>query len=267
MGFDGKVAVVTGGGSGIGAAIAHALHRAGARVAVADRDGAAAQRVAQQLGGAGLAVDVARASAVETLVSSVEAGLGPIDIFVSNAGIARGEPTHAASATDETWALMWDIHVMAHVRAARALLPGMIERGSGQFVQVISAAGLLNQMGDAAYSTTKHAALGFAEALAITHGDDGIGVTAVCPQYVATPMIGLETPDHPGVLTADAVAAATLDAMAEGRFLCLPHGQVADYAAFKGQDHDGWIRAMRKLRRKVLAEGGSFDLGEVHRHI
>ena len=148
---------------------------------------------------------------------------------------------------------------MAHVYAARAVLPGMIERGSGYLVQVTSAAGLLNQIGDAAYSATKHAAVSFGESLAITHREDGIKVSIVCPQYVATPLIGLgpeDAQDHSGLLSADEVAQSILSAVERDAFLTLPHPEVARFAQVRAQDHDGWIKGMRKLRARAIAELG-----------
>ena len=158
---------------------------------------------------------------------------------------------------------------MAHVYAARAVLPGMIERGAGYLLQIASAAGLLSQIGDAAYSATKHAAVGFAESLAISHGDQGIRVSVVCPQYVATPMLGYaegETAgDHPGVLSPDQVADAVAAGVADERFLILPHPQVADYVLAKARNPERWLGGMRKLRRRVIGELGSEDLKDIHK--
>jgi NAD(P)-dependent dehydrogenase (short-subunit alcohol dehydrogenase family) len=181
---------------------------------------------------------------------------GRIDLFCSNAGIIAtdGPPWYATSASNDTWQAMWDIHVMSHVYAARACLPSMIERGEGYFLNTASAAGLLNQIGDAAYSTTKHAAVGFAEALAITHGDDGIRVSCLCPQAVATRMIGVVedggTAGVDGVLPPSAVADAVVEGLAEERFLILPHPEVATYRERKTADYDRWLGGMRKLRRQ-----------------
>ena len=253
--FDGKCMVITGAGSGIGAALARRAASLGARVCVSDIDADRADAVAEEIGGLSQPCDVRDETQVQALIARAGDAFGPVDIHVSNAGLGRGEPGHAASAPDAVWTLNWQVHVMAHVYAARALLPGMIARGSGYLVNVASAAGLLNQMGDAAYSATKHAAVSFAESLAITHGHQGIGVSVVCPQYVATPLLGLGDADaasRASLLTADDVARAITDGMAAGRFLILPHPVVRDYAAQRGQDHDRWITGMRMLRAKAV---------------
>lgn len=260
MEIAGKTVVITGGASGIGAALARRMAGMGARVCIADRDSAAAEVLAAEIGGMAQRCDVTDEAEVLSLVSAVTERLGEINIFVSNAGIGRGEPDHAASAPNDVWALNWNVHVMAHVYAARALLPGMIARGSGHFVQVASAAGLLNQIGDAAYSATKHAAVSFAESLAIIHGEDGIGVSVVCPQYVATPLIGLTDADATGretLLTAADVADAIVQGVEAGQFLILSHPQVRGYAILRAQDHDRWVQGMRLLRAKAKAELGS----------
>ena len=260
MDISGKVAVITGAGSGIGAAMARRMATGGARVMVSDLNEEAARKVAEDIGAVSFPCDVGREENIVALIGETKNRLGPVDIFVSNAGLGRGDPDHAASAPDTDWDLNWRVHVMAHVWAARALLPGMMERGSGYFVNVASAAGLLNQIGDAAYSATKHAAVSFAESLAITHGRDGIGVSVLCPQYVATPLIGLSDADAEGydnLLTADDVAQSVMDGIAAERFLILSHPQVADYARLRAGDHDRWIAGMQALREKVISNLGS----------
>ncbi|MEL7451434.1 MAG: SDR family oxidoreductase [Pseudomonadota bacterium] len=261
MKVGGKIVAVTGGAHGIGLALAQRFAKEGARgVAVLDLDGEAAKAASEQLGAdvssLGLAVDVASESAVAEAVQTVEQDLGPIDLFCSNAGVAftDGPGGTAVSASNNDWQASWAVNVMAHVYAARAVLPGMIERGSGWLLNTVSAAGLLNQIGDAAYSTTKHAAIGLAESLAITHSDDGIGVSVLCPQYVATRMIdafddaGMIEMD--GVLQPSDVADAVIEALDEERFLILPHAQVAGYMQLKAGDYDRWLGGMKKLRRK-----------------
>ncbi len=271
MRLKGKTTIITGAASGIGAALARRFAAEGARVVVADLDGDRAHAVAQQIGGLGLACDVTREADIQALVADTETHFGPVDLFCSNAGVFHGEPGHAASASNAVWQHCWDLHVMSHVYAARAVLPGMIARGSGYLLQMASAAGLLSQIGDAAYSTTKHAAVGFAESLAISHGDQGIGVSVICPQYVATPMLGYSdgetAADHPGVLSPSDVADAVVRGVAAEQFLILPHAQVADYVLAKAQDTDRWLGGMRKLRRRVIGELGPADLKEMHKLI
>lgn len=255
-----KVVVITGGGKGIGKALAMKFHSEGAaKIVVADLDESAAQAVADAVDGIAFACDVRDESAIVALVESVQTQCGDIDLFCSNAGIIAGDGKQgwATSAPNEVWQAMWDIHVMSHVWAARACLPAMIKRGSGYFLNTVSAAGLLNQVGDTAYSTTKHAALGFAEALSITHGADGIGVSALCPQAVATDLIS-SVPDGgsaglDGVLTPDEVADVVVAGLAKESFLILPHPQVANYRAAKANDYDRWLGGMRKLHQKFAA--------------
>jgi NAD(P)-dependent dehydrogenase (short-subunit alcohol dehydrogenase family) len=259
--ISGKVVLVTGGASGIGAALARQAVAAGAKVCIADLDTDLAQSVAREIGGVAVTCDVAREADIKAAIGAAQAAFGPVDVFVSNAGLVRGEPGHAASAPDADWTLNWNVHVMSHVWAARALLPDMIARGSGYFVNVASAAGLLNQIGDAAYSATKHAAVSFAESLLITHGSDGIGVSVVCPQYVATPLLGLGDADVQGnLLSASDVAACVWRGVAEDRFVILPHPDVARYAAIRGADPAQWIKGMQKLRSKALAQDGRLSV-------
>ena len=264
-----KVAVVTGAAGGIGLAVAKRFAEAGAKVAISDLNADKVMQVAEQIGALGVVCDVTREDQVKTMIAQVQDTLGPIDVFHSNAGVGFGEPDTAASASNETWQLCWDVHVMAHVYASRALLPGMIERGQGYLISTASAAGLLNQIGDAAYSATKHAAVSFAESLAIAHGDQGIKVSVICPQYVATPMLGFDAPadapDHPNLIKPDDVADTLMHAMAEGHFRVLPHPDVAGFAQLRTADPDRWLGGMRKLRRKVLAEIGTMSPAEMHK--
>jgi NAD(P)-dependent dehydrogenase (short-subunit alcohol dehydrogenase family) len=252
-----KVVIVTGGGNGIGRALCERFAAEGAaHVVVADLEREAAEAVADAIGGSAYEVNVRDEAAIAAMVRDVEDRHGRIDLFCSNAGIIAtdGPPWYATSASNETWQAMWDIHVMSHVYAARACLPAMIERGEGYFLNTASAAGLLNQIGDAAYSTTKHAAVGFAEALAITHGDDGIKVSCLCPQAVATRMIGMVeeggTAGVDGVLSPQDVAEAVVAGLASEQFLILPHPEVATYRERKTADYDRWLGGMRKLRRR-----------------
>lgn len=263
MNFDGHTVVITGAGSGIGAALARLAAAKGARVCVSDLDVEKARAVAQEIGGLAVQCDVRDEEQVQNLITEAASALGEIDIFVSNAGLGRGDPGHAASQPNADWELNWQVHVMSHVYASRALLPKMIERGSGHLVNVASAAGLLNQIGDAAYSATKHAAVSFAESLAITHGADGIGVSVVCPQYVATPLLGLGDADaakQDNLLTADDVALAIIAGVEANQFLILSHPAVQAYAVHRAQDHDRWVGGMRKLRAKAQETFGGIDV-------
>ena len=264
-----KVAVVTGGGHGIGRALCRRLARDGVHVVVADIETDAANTVAAEVGGIAMSVDVSDENALVALINQVEDEAGPIDLFLSNAGVGFGDGRSGAASAEggmrpveDRWSLSWNINVMAHVYAARALVPRMKKRGGGYLVNVASAAGLLSQIGDAAYSATKHAAVAFAESLAITHGDDGIKVSVVCPQAVATRLIGMEDDsdateggfggnDVDGILSAEDVADCIVDGIHEGRFLILTHPQVSDYIQRKTGDYDRWIGGMRKFRRSL----------------
>ena len=264
-----KVAVVTGGGHGIGRALCRRLARDGVHVVVADIETDAANTVAAEVGGIAMSVDVSDENALVALINQVEDEAGPIDLFLSNAGVGFGDGRSGAASAEggmrpveDRWSLSWNINVMAHVYAARALVPRMKKRGGGYLVNVASAAGLLSQIGDAAYSATKHAAVAFAESLAITHGDDGIKVSVVCPQAVATRLIGMEDDsdateggfggnDVDGILSAEDVADCIVDGIHEGRFLILTHPQVSDYIQHKTGDYDRWIGGMRKFRRSL----------------
>ena len=267
--FQDKIVILTGAAGGIGTALAREFAGRGARLALCDLNAAALEALAGELGALHMVCDVTVESHIQALVAEVEARLGPVDICFSNAGFSSGEPDHAASAPDRIWQASWEVHVMAHVYACRALLPAMRARGQGYLVQMASAAGLLNQIGDAAYSTSKHAAVGFAEALAISHGHEGLKVSVVCPQYVATPMLGYDDPAAaapvPGLLTPEVTAQRVAEAMEEERFLILPHPEVADYMVFKAKEPDKWLAAMRKLRARLVAKLGRLDLAQMHK--
>ncbi len=269
MKLNNKTVIVTGGARGIGRALCQAFAKLGASVVVADMLEDDAKSTAAEIEGLGVSCDVSRESDIENLVRIAEEQFGPIDMFCSNAGICVGEPDHSASASNETWQACWDIHVMAHVYAARAVLPSMITRGEGYFVQMASAAGLLSQIGDAAYSASKHAAVGFAESLSITHGDDGIKVSVICPQYVATPILGYNEGEgidqYPGVISPEQVAESVVQGIEAEQFLILPHPDVEQFIQFKSANYDRWLSGMRKLRRKIVSEIGSTKLEEMHK--
>lgn len=240
-------AVVTGGGAGIGAALARRLAAEGARVAVNDLDAAAARAVAAEIGGVALPGDASGA------VPAAREALGGIDLFCANAGLATGG---GPEAPDDEWSAAWDVNVMAHVRAARELLPEWLERGEGRFVATVSAAGLLSMVGAAPYSVTKHAALAFAEWLSLTYRHRGIAVHAVCPQGVRTGMLRAtgaagDLVLAPGAMEPEQVADAVMAGIAEDRFLILPHPEVAGYSAVRATDPDRWLTGMNRLQRTL----------------
>ena len=256
---------MTGAASGIGAALARRLAADGARVVVSDIDIAGAEEVAAGIGGQARFLDVAERAATRELIDEVEQSLGPVEIYCSNAGLLV--PGGIDTAADG-WQRSWEVHVMAHVHAAGVLLPRWTERGGGTFVVTASAAGLLTQLDSVSYAVTKHAAVAVAEWLAISYGDRGIQVAALCPQAVRTPLLenssSAPTPAAPGggavhpsaaatdgVLEPDAVADATAEALRHGRFLVLPHPEVATYARRRADDPDRWLAGMRRLARRM----------------
>lgn len=250
----GNVAVVTGGGSGIGAALAAKLAAEGARVAVVDLEAARADAVAAELPRAlGLGVDVTDGEAVTTMVERVSAELGPIGVYCSNAGIGGG----SGLGDDEDWARAWAVHGIAHVHAARAVLPAMVERRSGAFVITASAAGLLAMMQSAPYTVTKHASVAMAEWLAITYAGDGVSVHCLCPQGVRTPMVAAdaraeaEVSASGKILEPAQVADDVVAAIGSGTFLILPHPEVHGYETGKVADRDRWLAVMRNLRSRL----------------
>ena len=258
MNLNNQVVVVTGGANGIGRALSEKFALAGAKVAVADLDGVSAKQVADNINGIAVTTNVGVEADIQRLVKETEEQLGPIDIFVSNAGVSFGDGPGwmAASASDEHWTTSWNVNVMAHVWAARAVVPTMIKRGGGYLVNVASGASLLCQIGDAAYTATKTAALGFAESLAITHGDDNIKVSVVCPLYVATAMTegGRGVTGQDQLMTAEDAADAVLSGMESETFMILPHTELATYAERKGADYDRWLKGMRRMRQSMLEQ-------------
>jgi NAD(P)-dependent dehydrogenase (short-subunit alcohol dehydrogenase family) len=247
-----RVAIVTGGGGGIGSAVARRWMADGARaVVVADRNGEAARAVGSEIGCLAVELDVTDEAAVAALVERVEREIGPIDIFFSNAGAGAGG---GVEAPNEAWQAQWELHVMSHVYAARAVLPSMLARGEGYLVHTASAAGLLAALGSAPYSVTKAACIKLAETIAITHGDDGIGVSVLCPQGVNTAMAPRQLGDGAtdGIVEPEYVAEVVTDAIREGRFLILPHPEVQTYVERKAVDEDRWLKGMRRLRARSL---------------
>lgn len=246
-----KICVVTGAASGIGKALCHAFASEGARAVVCvDVNGDGAQATAHEVGGYAFAVDVRHADQITAMIDSVESTIGPIDLYWSNAGIAVGG---GMETSDTEWQRVWEINVMSHVWAARHLVPLMTARDGGYLLNTSSAAGLLNQVGSASYGVSKHAAVGLAEWLAMTHGDQGIKVSVLCPQAVRTEMTrGHE--DHvaaiDGMLEPEPVAQVCMQAIRDETFLILPHEQVRDYMRLKTDDYERWIGGMRKLNRK-----------------
>ncbi|WP_281993481.1 SDR family oxidoreductase [Sulfitobacter geojensis] len=246
-----KICVVTGAASGIGKALCLAFADAGARqVVCVDMNGDGAAETAEAVGGAAYTVDVSDEAQIKAMIDSVEKDIGPIDLYWSNAGIAVGG---GMETPNTEWQRVWDINVMAHVWAARQLVPLMAARGGGYLLNTASAAGLLNQIGSASYGVTKHAAVGLAEWIALTHGDEGIKVSVLCPQAVRTEMTrGHE--DHVaainGMMEPEPVAQICLDAIRDETFLILPHEEVREYMKNKTNDYDRWIGGMRKLNRK-----------------
>lgn len=257
-----KLVVVTGGASGIGLGLAkQAVIEGAKKVIILDLDAAGAQAAAQDIGGAGYALDVSDEAAVAAMIEKIEVEHGPIDLFFSNAGVLfADEPDfNAYDLSNAGWQKSWDVNVMAHIYIARALFPKYKTRGGGGFVITASAAGLLSQMGAASYSTTKHAALGLAESMAISHGDDGIHVAAICPQAVESKMLqGAEESSAAldGILSAEEMAIRAFKGLKEDHFMIRPHGAVVQYFQQKAANYDRWLGGMRKLRRMQIAKTG-----------
>lgn len=268
MELNDRVVVITGGGSGIGEALAHAAKAEGARhVVVADLSEENAQRVAAEVGGTAFAIDVSDESAIVAMVDAVESAQGPIDVFVSNAGFVT---SGGVEDSNERIQKMMDVHVMAHLYAARAVLPSMIARGEGYLLNTASAAGLLTQLGSLSYSVTKHAAVALAEWLSISHHHQGIRVSVLCPQAVATNIV-VNSPDRgneamgdddlgsgvaaqDGVVTSEEVAQKCIEAMRNETFWVLPHPDVATYVERKATDVDRWLAGMRRFQDKLYGD-------------
>jgi NAD(P)-dependent dehydrogenase (short-subunit alcohol dehydrogenase family) len=264
--LSGRTVVITGGASGIGRSLALRCAAEGARgVVVSDLDEAQARAVAEEVGSPGLGVggDASDPGAVERLIAEAEGAFGEIDLFCANAGVAHGA---GLDASDDLWSLAWNVNVRAHVLAARLLVPRWLERGAGYFLSTASAAGLLTQIGSAPYAVTKHAAVAFAEWLAVTYGERGIRVSCLCPMGVDTPLLrqgfGAAGGDELGarvvtasgaVLSADDVAGIVVDALREERFLILPHPEVLEFFRRKAADYDRWIGGMQRLQARIAS--------------
>ena len=253
MEIRGKVAVVTGGGSGIGRAMCRRFAASGARVVVTDVNEAPARAVASEIGGAAVSCDVGREDDVRRLVREAESAFGPIDLFVSNAGIATGgDPI---STPEEVWQRQWQVNFMAHVYAARAVLPGMLERGSGYLVHTSSMAGILSTHGNATYAATKHAVVGLAEWEAFTYAHRGIRVSCLCPLGVRTPMLGNPTGPSSAafgpVKEPEEVAEQVEDAIRAERFLILTDPIAQEWMERKTADPDRWLRGMNRMQQRI----------------
>lgn len=258
----GKGVVVTGAGRGIGRALATRLAAEGARVVVNDLDPVTAQAVADDIGGTPAPGDASSADGVARLIDAATQALGRIDVYCANAGIDGAGGTGGVDSlqtSDEQWQRILDVNVMAHVRAARILVPRWLESGGGRFVVTASAAGLLTMLGSAPYSVTKHGSVAFAEWLSVTYGHRGVTVQAICPQGVRTQMLEDAGPlqellSRDAALEPEQVADAFVAALADDRFLVLPHPEVAGYYAARAADTDRWLAGMRHLQRKL--DGG-----------
>ena len=255
MEMSNRVAVITGGSGGIGCALAKAFLAEGARgIVLADLNEDAVKTAANEIGCEGMVCDVTNESQVVQLTNFALEKFGQIDLFCSNAG--AGGSGLLTDAENKVWQKQWELHVMSHVYAARAVLPSMIERGEGYLLNTASAAGLLAAMGSGPYSVTKAAAVKLAEFLAITHGDDGIGVSVLCPQGVNTAMAprSLGNGQTDGIIEPAQLAATVIEALKDERFHVLPHPEVEDYVRRKGDNIDRWINGMRRLRRASTTE-------------
>lgn len=260
MELGGRQIVITGAAGGIGRALARRFAQEGpSALVLADRDLAGAQAIAAEVGGLAVELDAGREDSVRALIETARRANGPIDIFISNAGVpgALGGP----ESDDEAWQEAWNVNVMAHVWAARALLPEMVDRGEGYLINTASAAGLLTQVSSLIYSVTKHAAVSLAEWLSIEYAEQGVRVSCICPQGVRTPMLELAMEDPAGaaalnaggVIEPEDAADAVLEGIRAERMLILTHENVAGFMALKGSDPERWLRGMRKIVRAARA--------------
>ncbi len=255
--FEDQTVAITGASAGIGFAIAQMFTAQGAKVAISDR--VAPDESAAKIGAASFACDVTDEAQVQNFISSTEEHLGPIDIFVANAGtgVPNGPEGSAVGAPNKAWDLCWQVNVMGAVYAARALIPTWQKRGSGRFIVTASSAGLLNEIRTTPYTVTKHAAVGLAESIAIAHKEDGIKVQCICPQYVRTPMTQgqrFAEQSRDGYLEPSDVAECLKAAIQADEFLVLPHPVVKKYMQYKAENYDGYIDGLVKLRGKLTRE-------------
>lgn len=257
-----KVAIVTGSASGIGRSIARRLAAEGARaVVVADIHLEQARAVAQEIGGLAVQCDVSKEADIQALVATTRKNYGQVDAYFSNAGILGR--IGGIELENPLWEAMWNIHGMAHVWAARAVMPEMVARGEGFFMVTASAAGLLTIVESAPYAVTKHAAVAFAEWLRVAYGRQGIGVSCLCPQSVQTAMVSGDggSAGHDGILSPEQVAQDVMDAMQDGRFLILPHPEVEQYHRNKGQNYERWLGGMQKMYAQHMQSLAAARLG------
>jgi len=257
MNISGKIVVVTGAASGIGRALCQRFAREGAAgIVAADLNAEGAAVTAREVGGSAFTVNVAAREQVQALVEHALRTHGHIDLFCSNAGVSMGR---GETAPAEAWQTSWNVHVMAHVHAAEAVLPHMLSRGQGYLLHTASAAGLLSHMESAPYAATKHAAVAYAEWLAITYGERGLKVSCLCPQGVNTPMLmGADGQRRsfltPGAISPEQVAESVVQGLAAERFLILPHPEVLEYLRRKTADYDRWLAGMRRARARMLQQ-------------
>jgi NAD(P)-dependent dehydrogenase (short-subunit alcohol dehydrogenase family) len=262
----GKSVVVTGGASGIGRALAERFAAEGARgVVVADINAEWAQKVAGRIGGLGVGCDVGDPDSLDALVKQAEGSFGPIDLFCSNAGFTDPAPGDLSQPA-EAWRRIVDVNLMAHVWAARAVVPSMLARGQGYLLQTISSAALITGPSGPGYTMTKHGALGFAEWLALNYGDRGLRVSCLCPNAVYTGMFGRPLDDESAappsgsalgeILMPEDVAGTVIEGLDAERFLILPHPRVGDSFRRKAADYDAWLSRTRDRLRRMQGHGG-----------
>lgn len=250
--FKNQIIAVTGASGGIGRGIAEMFIAEGATVAISDLS--LPDQVASEIGATPFVCDVSDEASVKAFITDVEAKLGPIDTYISNAGVGSGNGRYVAAASNESWELAWQVNVMGSVYAARELMPSWVERKTGRFVITASAAGLLNQIGSASYSSTKHAAVSFAESIAIEHADDGVKSHCICPQYVRSNMtkgMPMAEGSQDGLLEPKDVANALKAAIVADEFFVFPHPVVQKYFINRAMYPDAYLSGMRKLKAKV----------------